>query len=70
MGTSFFRNSGPKITGGGNPGLESRAMGAAVGAQHGAAIGSQKDLAAALALNKHLFKPNPKSGAYPPGPKI
>ena len=67
MGTSFFKS--PKINPSGSN-LEARAFGSAVGAGRGAAIGAQKDLGAALALNKSKFKPNQKSGAYPPGPKI
>lgn len=67
MGTHFFK--APKITPSGTN-LEARAFGSAVGAGRGAAIGAQKDMGAALALNKSKFKPNTKSGAYPAGPKV
>jgi hypothetical protein len=67
MGTHFFKV--PKISPSGSN-LEARAFGSAVGAGRGAAIGAQKDLGAALALNKSKFKPTKTSGAYPPGPKV
>ena len=71
MGTSFFKNKGgPPITGG-NPGLEARAIGqSAYGIRAGAA-GAQKDLGAAMAINKAgQFKPMKNSAAYPKGPKL
>ena len=67
MGSHFFKV--PKINPSGSN-LEARAFGSAIGAGRGAAIGAQKDLGAALALNKSKFKPTKTSGAYPPGPKI
>lgn len=66
MGTHFFK--APKV-GPGNVNLEARAMGTAVGAGRGASIGAQKDLGAALGLNKSKFKPQKTNSAYAPGPK-
>jgi hypothetical protein len=72
MGTQFFKGKGgPAITGAGNPGLEARAIGSAAGAGRGAAIGAQKTLGKAEAINKAgAFKPMKRSAAYPPGPKV
>jgi hypothetical protein len=67
MGSHFFKT--PKISPSGSN-LEARAFGSAVGAGRGAAIGAQKALGTALALNKSKFKPNMQSGAYPKGPKV
>jgi hypothetical protein len=75
MGSSFFKGKGghgPAITGGGNPGLEARAMGAAVSGGRGSAIGAQKSLGAASAINKAAFAPKiqKRGAAYPAGPKL
>lgn len=67
MGTHFFK--APKI-GPSNMNLEARAIGNAAGAGHAAGIGAQKDLGAALGLNKSKFKPQKTNGAYAPGPKV
>lgn len=71
MGSKFFANSSPKITGGGNLNMEARAFGSATGAGRGAAIGSQKDLGAALAINhgKGPLAKSTGSSAYPTGLK-
>jgi hypothetical protein len=68
VGSSFFKEKAPSF-GGGNPGLEARAIGSIGAGARGASIGAQKDIAAAQAINKHPFKPLKRSAAYPPGPK-
>ena len=69
MGTSFFKGKAPSI-GGGNPGLEARAIGSAVGAGRGAGIGAQKSLSKAEAINKAgALKPSKRDAAFAPGPK-
>jgi hypothetical protein len=67
MGSSFFKV--PKV-GPSNMNLEARSIGASAGQARGSAIGAQKDLGAALALNKYKFKPQKTNGAYAPGPKV
>ena len=72
MGSQFFKGKAQApLTGGGNPGLEARAIGSAVSGGRGSAIGSQKSLGAASAINKAAFaaKPLKHSAAYAPGPK-
>jgi hypothetical protein len=69
MGTSFFKSKEPSINGGGNPGLEARAIGGVGAGARGAAIGQQKSLSKAESINKHMFKPLARSAAYPKGPK-
>lgn len=74
MGSSFFKGKGkePQI-GGGNQGLEARAIGAASGASRGAGIGAQKNLLQATAVDNAAYKahgPLKRSAAYPKGPKI
>ncbi len=69
MGTSFFKGKGPAI-GPGNLNMMNRAeLSGQYGAQR-AGQGAAKDVALAAALNKHPFKPNTQSGAYPKGPKV
>jgi hypothetical protein len=70
MGSSFFSKAGaPKAITGGNPGLESRAIGASSYGVRGSAQGAQKNLGAAMAINKAgAFKPMKRSAAYPKGP--
>ena len=76
MGTNFFKSKGsagamPMGGSGNNLGLEARAIGAAIGAGRGAAIGAQKDLSKAEGINKGAaFKPLKRSAAYPAGPKL
>ena len=73
MGSSFFKGKAPSI-GGGNPGLEARAIGAIGSGEKGAAIGAQKSLGAAQAVNSGAFKarstPLKRSAAYPKGPAL
>ena len=71
MGSKFFANSSPKITGGGNMNMEARSFGSSIGAGRGASIGAQKDLGAALAINKAKSPLAKSSGssAYPTGLK-
>jgi len=71
MGTHFFAGPG-KAPQGTPSGLnfESRAAGAATGAQRGAAMGAQKDIGAAQGINKAGYGgPSKRSAAYAPGPK-
>jgi hypothetical protein len=72
VGSSFFKSKvSPAITGGGNAGLQARAIGSIGAGARGAGIGAQKDLARAEAVNKaHPFKPPARSAAYAKGPKI
>ena len=70
MGTSFFKPTGQKITGG-PQNMEARALGSGVYAARSAAAGAQKDLGAASAINKGgKWKPMKRSAAYPSGPKV
>lgn len=72
MGSSFFKGQGKGPTiGGGNPGLEARAIGASNYASRGAGAAAQKGIGQALAINKAgAHKPLKNSAAYPKGPKI
>ena len=65
MGTHFFQK--PSAITGGKQGLTApRSIGYAT---HGAAMGAQKDIGAAQAINKAgAFKPLKRSAAYPKGP--
>ena len=73
MGSSFFKGKAPAI-GGGNPGLEARAIGSIGSGEKGAMIGAQKSLGAAQAINNGAFKaraaPLKRSAAYPKGPVL
>jgi hypothetical protein len=70
MGTSFFKNKGATMPTG-NQSMSARAMGAPAYAARGAAIGAQKDIGAAQAINKAgKFKPLKRSAAYPKGPVL
>jgi hypothetical protein len=69
MGSSFFKPSSPKISVGGTN-LAARALGSGQFAAKAAAGGAQKDLGAALGLNKSKFKSQKTDGAYAKGPKI
>jgi len=69
MSSNFFKASAPKIGPSGSN-LEARAVGSGAYAAKAAAGGVQKDLGAALAINKSKFKPQKTDGAYAKGPKI
>lgn len=73
MGSSFFKGAagkGPSISSG-NPGLEARAIGSSTYGSRAAGAGAQKDIGAAMAINKAgAHKPLKGSAAYPKGPKI
>jgi hypothetical protein len=66
---SFFKPSAPRI-GPSGTNLEARAMGAGNYAARAAAGGAQKDLGAAMAINKSKFKSQKTNGAYAKGPKV
>ena len=74
MGSSFFKGMGKGPTiGGGNPGLEARAIGSASYGARAASVGAQKDLGAAQAINNAAIKSHGKlknSAAYPKGPAL
>ena len=74
MGSSFFKNQGKGPTiGGGNPGLEARAIGSAVYGARAAGAADQKDIGAAQGINNAAIKahgPLKRSAAYPKGPKL
>lgn len=67
MGSSFFKGKAPSI-GGGNPGLEARAIGSSVYGSRAAGTAAQKDIAKAEAIGKQGAKPLKRSAAYPKGP--
>lgn len=70
MGTSFFKNAGPKI-GGVSQNQEARALGSSVYAARGAAAGAQKNLGAVAGANKAgAYKPMKRTAAYAKGPKV
>jgi hypothetical protein len=69
MGSSFFKAKNPAI-GTGNLNMEARALNSGQYGAQRAGAGAAKDVALAAALNKHPFKPNMQSGAYPKGPKV
>lgn len=74
MGSSFFKGmgKGPAI-GGGNPGLEARAIGSSTYGSRAAGIGAQKDIGMAQGINNAAIKshgPLKNSAAYPKGPKL
>lgn len=70
MGTHFFAGKAPQ----GQPGNMNqlaRAGNAGMYATRGAAVGAQKDIGAALGINKAgAGKPLQRSAAYPKGPKV
>jgi hypothetical protein len=72
MGTSFFKGDtqkAPQISGG-SQSMEARAIGSAAYAGKGASVGAQKDIGAALGINKAGYKgPMRGTAAYAPGPK-
>lgn len=71
MGSSFFKGKAPSI-GGGNPGLEARAIGSSVYGARNAGAAAQKGIGAAQAINNAAIKahgPLKNSAAYPKGPK-
>ncbi len=68
MGSSFFKPSAPKI-GPSGINMDARAAGAGAYAARAAAGGAQKDLGAAMAINKSKFKPQKTNSAYAKGPK-
>ena len=49
--------------------MDARAAGAGAYAARAAAGGAQKDLGAAMAINKSKFKPQKTNSAYAKGPK-
>ena len=65
---------GPAIGGGGgNPGLEARAIGSSTYGSRAAGIGAQKDIGMAQGINNAAIKshgPLKNSAAYPKGPKL
>ena len=70
MGSKFFAQKQPALTGGGNMNMTARSIGAAsyAGGRSGGA--ASKDLGAAMALYKaHALKPQQRGAAYPKGPK-
>lgn len=69
MGSSFFKGNAQKSPqiGGGNPGLEARAIGASSGAARGSGLGAEKALKGAMKTGG--FKRSTGSAAYAPGPK-
>jgi hypothetical protein len=72
MGTSFFKGNMQKAPqlGGGSQNMEARAIGSSTYAGKGAAIGAQKDIGAAMGINKAGYKgPMKGTAAYAPGPK-
>ena len=69
MGTHFFAGKSPQI-GGGAQNMEARAIGSGIYAARGAAAGAQKDIGAAMGINKAANQGVPKrTAAYAPGPK-
>jgi len=69
VGSAFFKSAAPKIGPTGSN-LTARAVGAGAYAAKAAAGGAQKDLGAAMAINKSKFKPQKTDGAYAKGPKL
>lgn len=74
MGSSFFKGAGkPGAIGGGNQGIEARAIGASGYAARGAGGAAQKSVGQAQGINNAAIKshgPLKRSAAYPKGPKI
>jgi len=68
MGSNFFKASSPKIGGPGNS--DFRVLNSGSYAARFAGGGAQKDLGAALAINKSKFKSQKTNGAYAKGPKV
>jgi hypothetical protein len=72
VGSSFFKGKGPAI-GGGNQGLEARAIGSSAYAARGAGAAAQKGIGVAQGINNAAIKSHgalKRSAAYPKGPKI
>ena len=71
MGTHFFAGKAPTSKGPGNMNSLERAGNAGLYAARGSAVGAQKDLAAAQALNKAgAGKPLKGGSEFPKGPKV
>jgi hypothetical protein len=71
MGTSYFKGKGggPPIVGSSTQQL-ARGLNAGQYGTRSAGVGAQKDVAAAMAINKAgAFKPLKRTAAYPAGPK-
>jgi len=73
MGTSFFKQNGAPKIGIGSTAPFSSSLKSSSYATHGAALGQQKDLAAAQSIDKAAMAahgPMKRGAAYPKGPKI
>lgn len=70
MGTKFFQAKPPRIGAPANLNMEARALSAGQYGGRVAAGNANKDIAAAIGMyQKHGFKPQDRSAAYPKGPK-